>query len=178
LDFMVLFSSTSALLGSLGQANYSAANSALDAHAKFWQQSGSKVWSIQWGPWRDAGMAAQKGTVQRLKAQGLGSISNVVGMSALCGVLSASGSLLAACPVHWNVYLKQFGKSIPPFLSRFKKEMGAGQAQRTEKSGSSAASVAISSEQLQALVQATAAEVTGSATINPSEPLMRQAWIL
>ena len=33
--------------------------------------------SVQWGPRREVGMAAQKGTVQRLKAQGLGSIGNV-----------------------------------------------------------------------------------------------------
>ena len=37
LDFMVLFSSTSALLGLPGQGNYSAANTALDAQARYWK---------------------------------------------------------------------------------------------------------------------------------------------
>ena len=41
------------------------------------QALGERMVSVQWGPWREVGMAAQKGTVQRLKAQGLGSIGNV-----------------------------------------------------------------------------------------------------
>jgi hypothetical protein len=76
LDFYILFSSTSALIGSPGQGNYSAANSTLDALAHYWQQQGEKVWSVQWGPWKEAGMAAQKGTVERLRSQGVGSLTN------------------------------------------------------------------------------------------------------
>ncbi|CAE7306072.1 ppsC [Symbiodinium microadriaticum] len=105
-------------LQSQKQGNYSAANAALDAQARYWKALGEKVVSVQWGPWREVGMAAQKGTVQRLKAQGLGSIGNVVGMAALSGSLRASGSIIAACPVHWGQYLKQFGKATPAFYSR------------------------------------------------------------
>ncbi len=53
----VLFSSVAALLGSPGQAGYSAANGALDGLAAAWRRSGSPVTSIQWGAWAGAGMA-------------------------------------------------------------------------------------------------------------------------
>jgi NAD(P)-dependent dehydrogenase (short-subunit alcohol dehydrogenase family) len=53
----VLFSSIAALLGAPGQANYCAANVALDAMAVSAQAAGAAVVSVQWGAWAVAGMA-------------------------------------------------------------------------------------------------------------------------
>ena len=59
LDFMVLFSSTSTVLAPMGQVDYVAANSFLNTFAT--KQSGrghGLVVALNWGIWRDVGMAA------------------------------------------------------------------------------------------------------------------------
>ncbi|WP_159045860.1 SDR family NAD(P)-dependent oxidoreductase, partial [Streptomyces sp. WM6372] len=61
LDFLVLFGSNGANMGSAGQVDYCAANCFLDAFA---QDRGRtrRVIAIDWGPWREVGMAADAAT--------------------------------------------------------------------------------------------------------------------
>lgn len=62
LDFVVLCSSVTAIAGGFGQVDYCAANNFLDAHARGsahdhgWR---APVVSVNWGGWRDVGMAAE-----------------------------------------------------------------------------------------------------------------------
>lgn len=59
-DFLVLCSSTIALLGGFGQVDYCAANSFLDAYARSRRRrGGAYTVSLNWGAWKEVGMAVE-----------------------------------------------------------------------------------------------------------------------
>ena len=73
MNAVVLFSSISSFFGGVGQANYTAANAALDGAAMMRQACGLVGSSAQWGTWSGGGMALRDAsTVVRAERGGLG----------------------------------------------------------------------------------------------------------
>ena len=60
-DFTVLFSSTSAVLGPPGQVDYTAANAFLNAIARRRSSAGKPTLALQWGVWNRVGMTSNVG---------------------------------------------------------------------------------------------------------------------
>jgi len=97
------FSSIASLLGAAGQANYAAANGALDRWAIAAQSSGSPGVSVQWGAWSGPGvegMAASDpgGVLSRMRRLGFGVLTPDQGLHALERLVSGLGAAGAASP--------------------------------------------------------------------------------
>lgn len=109
LDWMVMWSSTSSLLGYPGQTNYCAANSLLDQLVQWPRHTcGTSLVAINWGPWGEAGMAA-KGTKAYDMAVKTGELpmDTSLAMAALATILyevqtSGSSRQFAVADVEWH----------------------------------------------------------------------------
>lgn len=178
----LLFSSTSALFGSPGQANYSASNSVLDSLAPNWTARDRPSWSIQWGPWAQVGMAVQKNTLARAKAMGVGALGNAQGLSIMASAIISPEPVVGAVPVRWGRYLRTAYVRPPKFLE----DLEAEAKKEAQSSGPRAAAggggavggalAGLSAEERLASIQSSlrnlAREVVDSQDLSADEPLL------
>lgn len=120
LDFFVLFSSQSAVIGRRGQGSYAAANAFLDSLAHLRRAQGLPAVSINWGGFAEMGMAARLGAAdrERLHAEGLGLIPPSTGMDIFTSLLTPDAAQVGVFPVDWPRYLATYGSVVPPFFTR------------------------------------------------------------
>jgi polyketide synthase 12/myxalamid-type polyketide synthase MxaB len=119
-EHFVLFSSAASALGSPSQGNYAAGNAFLDAMAHARRRMNLPGLSINWGPWSEAGMAAEASAeVQRQwAAMGLGTIAPRSGLAALELLMRDGATQVAVLPVDWSRLLKRFPAGLePPLLA-------------------------------------------------------------
>ena len=115
---LILFSSITSLLGLPGQGNYAAGNAFLDAVALYRTASGGRATSINWGPWRDIGLAAaQSVRGERLAAHGLGGLSPAPALDALERILARPPAEIAVVNADWAAYRSSTGSAKLPFLA-------------------------------------------------------------
>lgn len=106
LDFMVFFSSASALSGSPFLGAYAAANSYLDGLAHSLSARGQYALSVNWGFWREVGMAAryEKESGRSLVSRGMGALEPDLALDALGELLVARKVQTGVIPMDWNVW--------------------------------------------------------------------------
>ena len=101
-DFIALCSSIASVTGDFGQADYCAANAFLDAFAHARTAAGTFTQAINWGPWREAGMAVETAVPaewRRLRADGLrDAIGSREGAAAFSAALARSDSQIVIVP--------------------------------------------------------------------------------
>ncbi|MET0650562.1 MAG: type I polyketide synthase [Pyrinomonadaceae bacterium] len=99
LDFFVLFSSVSSLLGNQGQAAYAAGNAFLDALAHERRALGLPAVSINWGPWAEFGMAAA--LRDDFARRGVRNLQPDEGLEAFGRLLAAESPQVGVWDVSW-----------------------------------------------------------------------------
>ncbi|MCB0207975.1 MAG: SDR family NAD(P)-dependent oxidoreductase, partial [Anaerolineae bacterium] len=108
LDFFICFSSMAAWLGSAGQGNYVAANAFMDTLMSHRHRLGLPGLSINWGPWAEAGMAAESSQGRRdwWHERGLNPITPEQGRSVLRECLNQEAAQVGILSVDWSIFLK------------------------------------------------------------------------
>ena len=115
LDFFILLSSVLSLIGSAGQANYTAGNAFLDGLAGYRRTLGLPATAINFGPWDDAGMAMASGTrgAAIWRARGMQYIAAEDGLRVFEHVLHHQIEHAAVTLTDWTVYLEQLPARAP-----------------------------------------------------------------
>lgn len=104
----VLFSSVAAALGSPGQANYAAANAALDALASHRRALGLHATSLGWGPWASdataaggAGMAAGE-TADAVRGKGMDLLAPDKALDLMGRLIPSDAAAVAVFDARWD----------------------------------------------------------------------------
>ncbi|MBB5940352.1 NADPH:quinone reductase-like Zn-dependent oxidoreductase/acyl carrier protein [Streptomyces zagrosensis] len=121
LSAFVLFSSAAGLLGNAGQANYAAANTALDALAAQRQAAGLPTVSLAWGLWSDStGMTGvlDATDLARMERSGIGAISSHEGLDLFDQALGCEAALLAPVRLDLGALRTQARSGMLPALLR------------------------------------------------------------
>jgi NADPH:quinone reductase-like Zn-dependent oxidoreductase/acyl carrier protein len=106
LDFFVLFSSATALLGSPGQVNHVAANTFLDTLAHYRRSLNQPALSINWGVWSEIGSAIQ--SASQLQQRGISTIPPQQGIESLAQLLQMGTiAQIGVVPIQWKQFLQQ-----------------------------------------------------------------------
>ena len=104
ITLFLLFSSATTAMGNPGQANYVAANAALEALARRRQAGGLPALAVGWGPIADAGvLATQTATAETLARRlGVEPMAAAEALSALPAMLASGAPVLGLARVGWR----------------------------------------------------------------------------
>ena len=116
LEFFILYSSASAVLGSPAQANYATANALLDGLAAQRRAQGLPATAINFGPWGRGGMASSQVVIANLGAQGMMPLDPSAALAALGEIIRHGTPQATVLKANWQRAAKMFSGARPPLL--------------------------------------------------------------
>jgi surfactin synthase thioesterase subunit/acyl carrier protein len=139
LDFFVLQSSLLSLLGSAGQANYSAGNAFIDSLSAHRRSAGLPAIAINWSAWSEGGLATLSGARGEAMWSSLGVkfISPDLAMRGFDALMQRDVDQIAVAVTDWSTYAGKVGK--PRFLAELTNEQSR-RSEAAQRQGAMAAS--------------------------------------
>lgn len=102
LDFFVLYSSISSVIGSAQLAHYSSANAFLDGLATHRRSHSLPAISINWGPWKSGGLVQTTAGSEKVSSSGFLALAPSEALKHLEQALLLNHSQLAIVNANWN----------------------------------------------------------------------------
>jgi 1-acyl-sn-glycerol-3-phosphate acyltransferase len=179
LDFFVSFSSISSLFGNVGQGNYAAANSLLDAFAHYRRSRGLPALTVNWGALSGVGyLSRQEAVGEQLTRQGFAGFSPAEAVKVLGELIDTDRPQVMAARVAWDRLAAMSSADAASPRLRHLVPAGDGSASADvggapELAGLLTASPADAARLAQEYLQNRIGLVlgSGSATIDPDRPL-------
>lgn len=176
LDFIVLFSSTTALLGAFGYAAYAAANAFLDATAET-AAPGRKIVSIRWGTWEAMRLASdvQQGAY---RDAGLQPLPNAQALQLMGRTLAGPAVTPIFAKIDWARLKPLYeAKGARPFLSAVEVQVTDIEASDAPAKFIEVLSEAAGDQREQMLLDFVGAEVAAVLKMPPDEPPSHDAGL-
>lgn len=128
LDFFINFSSTASVLGVTGQSSYAAANVFLDSLAGYRRKMGLPALTINWGGWKDTGMAAQLSgkEIEHLEENGVRALEPEEGLRVLGLLMSQKAAVFDSAVVldiDWEKFFQAYPVEHTPSILRLIRTM-------------------------------------------------------
>lgn len=119
LDYFLLYSSVTSLVGNPGQANYVAGNAFLDALAHYRRSLGLPALTVNWGAISDAGHVSQHSDIgERLERLGTRSLDSRTALEQLAALLGGYFAQVAVAPMDWQRWGASHASASSPRLRR------------------------------------------------------------
>ncbi|VAW74515.1 Polyketide synthase modules and related proteins [hydrothermal vent metagenome] len=116
LDFFILFSSVSALWGSVDLSHYTASNYFLDALCHLRRKTGKRALCIDWGPWADVGMSAKSDQKELLEMLGLNLIRPNDALASMERLIVEDRGQCVIADFNWSRFQAFVSFSLSPSL--------------------------------------------------------------
>ncbi len=135
LDFFILFSSITSVLGIPGQANYAAGNAFLDMLAYYRRARGLPALTVNWGALGETGFLARNPEIaRRLDRLGAKLMPLSQTLDALDELMSSHAVQIAVAQIEWKNLSLTTGSRIPARFASFAGGAGSSQSSSTDAS--------------------------------------------